>query len=80
MRTTVDIGDDTLTELRELAAISGRPFKEVLDEVLQRGLAGKSRKRKRVRIFPRPAGIKPAYRGMSMNQLYDQLEADGTKS
>jgi hypothetical protein len=76
MRTTLNISDAILAELRSLAAESNRPLREVLEETLQRGLAATGNRKKRVKIQPVRAGIKPAYQGMSMNQLYDQLEAE----
>ncbi len=76
MRTTLNISDATLAEVRALAAESNRPLREILEETLQRGLAANRSRRKRVKIEPANVGIKPAYQGMSMNQLYDQLEAE----
>ena len=76
MRTTIDINDALIGELRRKAAESGRPFRQVLEETLQRGLAAKSGSGKPVRVPTYPVGVKPAYRGVSMNQLYDQLEAE----
>lgn len=79
VRTTVDINDALLRELREQANASRRPFKVVLEEVLQRGLGGGSAPRKRrgkVQIETAPVGIKEGFQGMSMNQLYDQIEAE----
>jgi predicted transcriptional regulator len=79
MRTTVDISDGLLNELRELARKRGRPFREILEETIQRGLrATPASSRKRVRIRTHRVGIKPAYQGLSLNQLYDQLEAEET--
>ncbi|MFT5465978.1 MAG: hypothetical protein ACI8UO_001075 [Verrucomicrobiales bacterium] len=77
MRTTIDITDATLTELRSIADQKKRPFREIVEETLQRGLAtAQSKRKKRIRISPVPIGLKPGFRGMSMNQLYDQLEAE----
>ncbi len=76
MRTTFDIQDALLEQLRELAEERQRPLKEILHETLQRGLSTKPPKPRRVRIQPFRVGIKSPYRGMSMNQLYDQLEAE----
>ena len=76
MRTTININDALITELRRKAAESGRPFRQVLEETLQRGLAANSGARKPARVPTYPVGVKPAYRGVSMNQLYDQLEAE----
>lgn len=82
MRTTLSINDALLKEVRRRAGAGGRPFQKMLEEVITIGLAS-SRKRKRqrrVRIQPRPLGLKAVYRKMSLNQLYDQLEAERTAS
>jgi len=77
MRTTINISDGILSELRELARQRRRPFREILEETIQRGLGSAQQPaRKRVRIQTHPIGIKPAYQGLSLNQLYDQLEAE----
>ena len=77
MRTTINISDGILSELRELARRRGKPFREVLEETIQRGLGATPRPPgKRVRIRTHRVGLKPAYRGLSMNQLYDQIESE----
>jgi len=79
MRTTINISDGILSELRELARQRRRPFREVLEETIQRGLGVTPKNSpKRVRIQTHRVGIKPAYQGLSLNQLYDQLEAEDT--
>lgn len=78
MRTTINISDGVLAEVRELARQRKRPFREVLEEALQRGLSASKQPRQRVRLLTHRVGIKPAYRGQSMNQLYDQIEAEGS--
>jgi len=72
MRTTMNISDALLAELRSRANESGRPMNATIEEVLQRGLAAESpqRKQTKVRTF--------RVLGMSMNQIYDQLEAEST--
>jgi len=75
MRTTIDIHDAILRELREVSARDRRPFRVVVQETLQRGLAGKGAAAKTIRIEPRAVGVKTAFRGLSMNQLYDELES-----
>ena len=77
MRTTIDINDALLKELRERAQRRGRPFRQELEVVLKRGLAAGQGEREPVRLKTHAVGIKAAYRGMSMNQLYDQVEAEG---
>jgi hypothetical protein len=80
MRTTLSINDALLKEVRRRAGASGRPFREVLEETISLGLASskKLKARKRVRIQPRSLGLKAVYHKMSLNQLYDQLEAERT--
>lgn len=53
-------------------------MKRVLEELLQLGLGQveKPVKAKPFKVNAHPLGLKAAYRGQSMNQLYDQLEAE----
>jgi hypothetical protein len=77
MRTTLNISDALLKELREKAQREKRPFRVIVEETLQRGLGHaqpKGRKRK-VRIKPYPVGIQSGLLTISLNQLYDQIEA-----
>jgi len=78
MRTTIDINDALLSELRRKAGSEGRPFKRVVEEVLHRGLVREQGSSVRVKIPVHNVGLKPAYRAASFNQLYDQLEAEAT--
>jgi hypothetical protein len=76
MRTTIDINDALLDRLKEVAREQGRPVTKLVNEVLERGLSSPKRKPPKIRIQTYPVGIRPAYRGMSMNQMYDQLETE----
>lgn len=78
MRTTIDISDALLRELRRRADRTRRPFREVVEESLQLGLAqlANPQAKKRFRVETHPLGLKPGFRGVSLNQLYDQLEAE----
>jgi plasmid stability protein len=78
VRTTLNISDALLDELRVRAHEAGRPMNATIEEVLRRGLAAKTPPRKAAQAKTFKVGIKPAYLGMSMNQLYDQLEAEST--
>ena len=81
MRTTLRINDVILRELRERAKRSGLPFRQVVEETLTLGLSRQSARKKGGRAFrvqPHPLGLKAAFRGLSLNQLYDQLEAEET--
>jgi plasmid stability protein len=78
MRTTLNISDALLAELRVRAHETGRAMNATIEEVLQRGLAADTQPRKAAKPKTFKVGIKPAYLGMSMNQIYDQLEAEDT--
>lgn len=73
----MNISDALLEELRERSKRTGRTLRQVTEDTLRRGLSSQDTPAGKVRITPFRVGIKPAYRGMSMNQLYDQLEAEG---
>ena len=68
-----------MKELRRRAKKLGKSFREVVEESLQLGLAQLSRPRsnQRFQVEAHPLSIKPGFRGVSLNQLYDQLEAEG---
>lgn len=77
MRTTLNISDALLDELKERARRNKRPMTKVVEETLRKGLSvDTSPPSKKRKIRTHAVGIKPAYRGMSMNQLYDQLESE----
>ena len=80
VRTTLNISDALLEELRERSRQTGRPLRQVTEDILRRGLSNQDAPAGKVRIKPFRVGIKPAYQGMSLNQLYDQLEAENTAS
>ena len=50
----------------------------MLEEIISLGLAAskKSSKKRRVRIKPHPLGLKPAFHNLSLNQFFDQVEAE----
>jgi len=78
MRTTLNISDGLLEDLRALARNEKLPMTQVVERTLRRGLskgpAAEPAYRPKMPTFE--VGIKPAYQGMSMNQLYDQLESE----
>lgn len=78
MRTTIDINDAILRDLRQCAEERGRPFRQVVEEVLALGLArhSKSGARPRFTVKAHKMGLKPGFRGVSLNQLYDQIETE----
>ena len=82
MRTTLNINDAILRELRARAKDTGRPIREVVEEALAVGLAhGSPRRRtKPFKVKPHRLGLKPGFHGVSLNQLYDQVEAEDNTS
>ena len=78
MRTTIDINDAILRELREYAKRRGCSLRAAAEETLTLGLARRSKTgaAKRFQVVPRRLGLKPGLYGESLNQLYDQLEAE----
>lgn len=80
MRTTINISDALLSDLKARAAERKKPFRHIVEETLQRGLAASGTPpSKQVGIPTYPVGIKQAYRGISMNQIYDQIEAEDVR-
>ena len=80
MRTTITINDALPRELRRRAAAVRRPFREVVETTLACGLAAQSKpsRSRAFRVRPHALGLKPGFRGISLNQLYDQIEAEAT--
>jgi hypothetical protein len=80
MRTTVNISDVTLRELREVSKVSGLSFRATLEQSLELGLANMKDpvKPTRFRVRSHRLGLKPGFQGVSLNQLYDQLEAEAS--
>ncbi len=78
MRTTIDINDATLAELRDIARHSGESLRATVERSLELGLSQMSRapQRKKIRVRPHRLGLKSAYYGISLNQLYDRIESE----
>ena len=75
----MDINDALLKDLRKKAAQAGRPFRSVLEETIALGLSrqtGNASPRRKFQVKAHPLNIKPGFRGTSLNQIYDQLEAE----
>ena len=78
MRTTFTIEDRLLDELKRTARDSGKPFKQVVNEVLRAGLEARTRPQ------PQPYRLEPASMGRPLQghdltkarQLSDELEDD----
>lgn len=78
MRTTLTLDDDLARRLREEARRTGKPFKQVVNEAIRRGLAapegGGTRRKFQVKASPR--GFRAGIDLGRLNQLVDELELD----
>ena len=78
MRTTVTLEPDVAAKLKELAHRRRASFKDTLNDVLRKGLAGQVRggPRKRFVVKPHSGGFRPGIDPARLNQLLDDLEVD----
>ncbi len=79
MRTTLTIDDDLAETLRESARVSGRPFKEVLNETLRAGLQAQQSPPRAKRYRIRPTSLGGVLPGIDLNKalhLADALEGE----
>jgi len=79
MRTTLTLDEDVATELRKEARRSGRPFKEVVNDTLRRGLSAgpaPGRRPRRFRVRPKACGFRAGVDVLKLNQLVDELEIE----
>lgn len=78
MRTTLTLDDDVADFLKEQSRLRGRPFKQVVNEVLRRGMVSGPRGTEppRFRVEPNRSGLVPGVDPLRLNQLNDQLEVE----
>lgn len=77
MRTTLTIDDRIARELKELAHRSGKPFKSVVNEALQAGLAANSKIRRPKRYRLKTVSLGAVQPGMNLDKslaLAESLE------
>jgi hypothetical protein len=74
VRTTLTLDDDVAAKLRALTRKSGRAFREVVNDVLRRGLAQVSAApgRKPFRVIARDLGVRRP--GSSLDSVADLIE------
>jgi hypothetical protein len=74
MRTTLTLDEDVAAKLRAESRRAGRPFREVVNETLRRGLASRrvARQRQSFKITARDLGdLKP---GLSLDNVAELVE------
>ena len=77
MRTTLTIDDDIADALKEQARLQDRPFKQVVNDMLRRGLSPSAVREPvpEYRIVPNPSQLVPGVDPLKLNQLDDELQA-----
>lgn len=78
MRTTLTLDDDVADFLKEQSRLHNKPFKQVVNEVLRRGmvLGLKEAAPPKFRIVPNHSRLFPGVDPEKLNQFNDQLEAE----
>ncbi len=79
MRTTLTLDPDVAQVLRHEMRRSDRSMKAVVNDALRLGLGvrGKPPRSPRYRVEPHAFGLKPGVDRDRLNQLLDEMEADG---
>ena len=77
MRITLTLDDDIADYLREQARLLDKPFKQVVNDTLRRGMSPVVVATAReFRLIPNRSGLAPGIDPLRLNQLNDQLEAE----
>jgi len=78
MRTTLTLDNDVADFLKDQSRLHNKPFKQVVNEVLRRGMTASSKSSEPVpfKIVPNRSKLVPGIDPQKLNQLNDQLEAE----
>jgi hypothetical protein len=79
MRTTLTLDDQLEQRLKEMARESGRSFKDVVNDVLRRGLSVGDPPGEATEPFvvrPTGSGFRPGIDPLRLNQLSDEMETE----
>lgn len=78
MRTTLTLDDDIAYSLKEQARLLNKPFKQVVNDTLRRGMSPSSvgETRATYRVRPLRGGFAPGVDPEKLNQLNDELEVE----
>ncbi len=78
MRTTLTLDDDVADFLKDQSRLHNKPFKQVVNEVLRRGMTSSSKSPEPLpfKIVPNRSGLAPGIDPHKLNQLNDQLDAE----
>ena len=78
MLITLNLDDDIADFLKKQARLLNKPFSEVVNETLRRGMSHATGKRPRLeyRVMPNRSGLAPGIDPLRLNQLNDQLDVE----
>ena len=79
MRTTLTLDDDLAAKLQQLARRTGRPFKQVVNEAIRKGLSAGAKPGEEpppFQVKPRACGFRAGIDIGKLNQLVDDLEIE----
>ncbi len=78
MRTTLTLDDDVVAFLKDQSRLHNKPFKQVVNEVLRRGMTPGSKETEppTFQIVPNRSRLVPGIDPQKLNQLNDQIEAE----
>ncbi len=78
MRTTLTLDEDVADFLKMQCQLQGRPFKQVVNDVLRRGMTPHSNRPElpTFRIVANRSGLVPGVDPLRLNQLNDVLEVE----
>ena len=81
MRTTLTIDDDLADQIQEQRRRHGHPLKRIINALLREGLQSRQRRprAKKYRTRTYKLGMRPGYDPVKLNQLVDELEAEGRR-
>lgn len=75
MRTTLTIDNDIADSLKEQARLQNRPFKQVVNDALRRGLSQAAKEKRRpFRIKPLAGGFLPGIDPLKIKEINAELE------
>ena len=78
MRTTLTLDEDVADFLKMQCRLQGRPFKQVVNDVLRRGMTPRSNRPelRTFRVVANRSGVLPGVDPLRLNQLNDVLEVE----
>ena len=78
MKTTLTLEEDIANFLKEQARLLDKPFEQVVNDTLRRGMSQTldPTERPRFRVRPHPGKLNPDIDPLRLNQLNDELEIE----